>query len=100
MITILLIIAAAIFKSIADTIAHHKDISIFKGIFWGQDGPFFPGTKYRVDGWHLSNSGMIVAFILVAVFHEPFSKWWVEVPLFGGLFIIVFNVFYNKVWLK
>jgi len=100
MATILLIIAAAIFKAVSNTIAHHKDISIFKGDFWSQDGPFIPHTRYKFDGWHISNSLMIVSFIVGAVVHEPILKWYFEVPLLGGIFIIVFNVFYEKVFIK
>lgn len=103
--SILFIILAAIFKAIADTLVHHFDTSVFKykdrrfwdaSISW-QYAHYLRFTKYKIDGWHLANSGMIVCFCLAFVFHHPFLKWWIELLITGVLFNVVFNLFYNKI---
>ena len=98
MIAATLILLAAICKAIADTIAHHKSTSIFKrSKFWSNGGKMLPGTKYRFDGWHLSNSGMIICFIVAAVLHDPILAWYWEILIGGAVFNLVFNLFYNKI---
>lgn len=98
MITAALILLAAICKAIADTIAHHKSTSIFKrSKFWSNGGKMLPGTKYRFDGWHISNSSMIIFFVVAAVLHEPVLAWYLEIPIAGIGFNLVFNIFYNKI---
>lgn len=98
MIGAILILLAAICKAIADTIAHHKDTSIFKkSKFWSNGGKIVKGTKYRFDGWHLSNSLMIICFVVAAVLHEPVLAWYWEILIGGALFNLGFNAFYNKI---
>lgn len=98
MIGAILILLAAICKAISDTIAHHKDTSIFKtSKFWSNGGKIIPGTKYKLDGWHLSNSFMIVCFIAAAVLHRPVFAWYWEIAIGGVVFNLCFNVFYNKI---
>ena len=103
--SILFIILAAIFKAIADTLVHHFDTSVFKykdrrfwdpSISW-QYAHRLRFTSYPVDGWHISNSAMIVSFCLAIVFHHPVLKWWLELLIAGTLFNLVFNIFYNKI---
>lgn len=94
MIALLLITFAAICKAVADTIAHHYYDSVFNGKkFFNPNiqGKKLPFTNYPFDGWHLANSGMIFFFLLAA-----FS---ISLKFLIGsiLFIIVFNVFYNKI---
>jgi hypothetical protein len=102
MITAVLICLAAIFKAVADTIAHHKERSIFaKSRFWSNGtGKHLPFTKYPFDGWHIANSLMIASFIAGCVLHRPLLTWFVEIPVYGAGFIAVFNLFYNKILLK
>jgi hypothetical protein len=95
---------AALFKSVADTLQHHYDTSIFKHKapkFWNpaisyRYVKFLPLTKYRPDGWHLANSAMIVCFVCAAVLHRPVLAWYYEILIGGAWFIVVFNTFYNK----
>lgn len=92
----ILIIIAAISKAIADTIEHHFDTSVFRhSKFWVNGGKVIFG-KYKLDGWHLSNSIMISAFITALCFHSPLAWYWL---FFGGglVFNIIFNIFYNKI---
>jgi hypothetical protein len=97
MIALLLITFAAICKAVADTIAHHLDTSIFRhSRFWINGGKIIFG-KYKFDGWHLSNSAMIIAFVFASVFHTPILKWYYEIAIAGVVFNLTFNVFYNKI---
>lgn len=95
---IVCIVVAAICKATADTISPRKSQLSKKGDFWNitKQGKFFPFTKYPMDGWHIFNSAMIVAFIVSGVFTVPY-QWYYVIPTEGILFIIVFNLFYNKV---
>lgn len=98
MIAAVLILLAAICKAVADTIAHHKSTSIFKrSKFWSNGGKILPGTKYRLDGWHISNSGMVICFVVATVLHEPVLDWYWEILIGGAVFNLVFNLFYNKI---
>lgn len=106
MIALICILLAAVCKATADTLAHHFDTSIFKKkrrSFWD---PAVSSTQaprvfnYKIDAWHLFNSGMIVFFIAAAALH-PFDRdrlqWFLEIPCAGLCFIVMFNTFYNKI---
>lgn len=112
LIHILITCAAAFFKSVADTCAHHYSTSVFRfrdPRFWnaeisGQYSHRLRFTSYPVDAWHLSTSGCLcMLFTLPAAelfFPLPIPTiWWVWVLVYivyGTLFIQVFNLFYNK----
>lgn len=108
MITLLLISLSAIFKAVADTLQHHFDSSVFAGLnpkFWNpviscDHAKFIPFTKYRLDAWHLANSGMIISFICAVVFSHPVIAWWLAIIIGGVAFNIVFNLFYNQLLVK
>jgi len=103
--SITLLILAAFFKAVADTLQHHYDISVFNkldGRWWNPEVSwkyvkFIPLTKYRLDAWHLANSLMIVSFICFGLFHESHYKWWIELIAGGILFNVVFGLFYDKI---
>jgi len=103
LVTILFISLAAFFKAIADTLAHHYDNSIFRKLpyqFWDANMSWkyikiIPFTGYRPDAWHLSNSAMIISFIMGIVFYKPHYAWWIELLASGILFNIVFGIFYK-----
>ena len=98
----LLIIAAAICKALADTVADHFDTSIFKNKyqqFWNKSISANHAKRignYKIDAWHLANSGMIICFITAAAFPPPVA-WYYFIPAGGTLFNLVFNLFYNKI---
>lgn len=105
MLSALFILLAAICKAVADTLQHHYGSSVFRfsnrrfwdpAISW-KYAKFLPLTKYRLDGWHLANSGMILFFCLAVAVHTPLLRWWIELPAAGLLFILSFNLFYNKI---
>lgn len=100
--------AMAVCKAIADTLAHHFDTSVFRSLnrkFWdpgtSTDSAYIiPGTKYKLDAWHLSWSAAIVLIILAMFFYEPITPtgfWFkvLELFIYGGIYNGVFNTFYN-----
>lgn len=100
----ILILLAAIFKAVADTLAHHFDTSVFKGkntAFWNPLHPDNDKVKkiggYPLDAWHLANSAMIFSFILAAIFNDLPFLWWLQLIGFGVLFNLVFVLFYDKI---
>ena len=106
MLTILCIVLAAFFKAVADTLADHFYVSIFRNMderFWNKAVSWkyakqIPGTAYPVDAWHLSNSGMIISFAAAIFTPAPFVwHWAIGLTAYGVLFIVVFNLFYNKI---
>jgi hypothetical protein len=99
----LLIALAAISKAVADTVAHHFDTSVFKRYkraFWDKNYSADFAKRifnYKVDAWHLANSFMIVCFVASAPFTPP-VEWYYFIPAAGFLYIVVFNLFYNKIF--
>jgi hypothetical protein len=109
MITALLIVLAAIFKALADTLQHHFDTSVFSKLnqkFWNPVVScnyvrFLPFTKYRPDAWHLANSGMIICFIAAASISDSiFSFWLINFVMLGIIFNLIFELFYGKIFIK
>lgn len=107
MISLHLIVLAAIFKSIADTLDEHFEVSIFKKLnpkWWSKNVSwkyvrFLPLTHYRPDAWHLANSAMIISFVLAVVFYQPWlGQWYYDFIAFGFAFNVTFEFFYSKVW--
>jgi hypothetical protein len=112
MLPLIFIFLAAFFKAVADTLEHHCGISIFKRLnpkFWDPDisyrhTKFLPLTRYRPDAWHLSNSLFLWSMIMIGVtmqaewiFQLP-GTWYTQVGILGAVFIVVFNLFYNKIF--
>ena len=97
-IKVVLIIIAAICKAAVDTVTHHPHTSKLWGDFWDLKikRNYVPFTKYKIDGWHLSNSLMITCFIVAGVLNG--YVWYYDIPVLGIIFILVFNLFYNKIF--
>ncbi|HYH15586.1 MAG TPA: hypothetical protein VD794_10210, partial [Flavisolibacter sp.] len=101
MLFIICITLAAICKAVADTLYHHYGTSIFSNYnekWWNPNeswkhAKFFPYTKYRVDAWHLANSGMISFFLAAGVWNDLNVYKGLEFIGAGVLFIVVFNLF-------
>jgi hypothetical protein len=106
--TLLFIFLAAVFKSIADTLQHHYYNSVFERFnqnYWNpaiswKHVKFLPFTKYRPDAWHISNSLMIVSFLLAAAFNDLAWHPVVVVVALGLWYNLIFNLFYNKIWMQ
>lgn len=99
----ILLIVAAIFKAVADTVDHHFDSSIFRRMdvtFWDRDISSNKAKRifnYKIDAWHLSQSAMIICMVFAMIFHQNKLAWYWEVVIGGTLWNIVFNTFYNKI---
>jgi hypothetical protein len=124
MLSYLLVILAALFNSVMDTLIHHHDTSIFKNYktgFWADaletswrnkyiDGDPTKGHKKLfwiinvpdafTDGWHLSKSFMIVALIAAVVLYKPLINVYVDFILLGCLWNLTFNLMYNYILRK
>ncbi len=114
LISLLLFALGAFFNAVMDTLSHHFMISIFKDkdpSFWnpwvsGNVQKFVPGTKYRIDAWHLSKSAMIISLALSAVILiggiGGDIQWWWYLLIFvlqGLVWNGTFNLFYNHLLL-
>ena len=106
MIWIMILIAlAAICKAFADTLDHHFDTSIFR---YMPRRLFDPNVihktapkifGYPLDAWHISNTIQLCCWMALPLVYKPqLSAWWMNYAAGGLLFVIVFNVFYNKVF--
>jgi hypothetical protein len=104
--TIVFIFLAGMFKAVADTLADHFYISVFKKKdpkFWDKSiswkyAKYLPLTKYKVDAWHLANTGMIVSICAAIATKPDFSLHWAFQFIAAGIiFNLSFNIFYNKI---
>lgn len=99
----ILLIAAAIFKAVADTVDHHFDTSIFRRMepkFWDRDISSNHAKNifnYKIDAWHISQSVMIGCMIAAITLHHPKLSWWMEIIIGGCIWNLTFNLFYNKI---
>lgn len=127
MISLFLIIIAAICNAIMDTLFHHYGISIFnksKSLFWSNpyttswlnkyvDRDVKKGLiKYKIlffkiekpaaftDAWHFFKSLMIITIILSIVFYKVFFTWYFDFLILGIVWNLVFSLFYNKILIK
>jgi hypothetical protein len=123
MISIIFWILAAICNAIMDTCSHHFNKSVF---FYNSffDTPnswrdkYIGGTpengrrkikiwkwkfNYPVqltDSFHLFKMLMIVFICLSIVTFKPLFNWWIDFTLFGLVWNLIFNLFYNKILIK
>lgn len=103
--TITLITLAAICKALADTLDHHFDTSVFRGKprrTWDPNVIQKTNRKifgYPLDAWHLTNSLQIAAWLALPILYRPvLPQWWMDYGAGGLLFMIAFNIFYNKIF--
>jgi hypothetical protein len=104
MIALLIISFAAICKALVDTLDHHFDTSIFRDKsrrYWDPNviqktsGQIF---GYPLDVWHITNSLQLAAWLALPFFYHPWKAWYIDYSIGGMTFIIVFNLFYNKIF--
>ena len=91
----LLVALAAFFNAVMDSMEHHSDVWP-NTPFWNTRHPENDKVKrifsYPLDGWHLAKLGMLVSlFVLIT------QVWWQGLILWG-IWILVFNFFYNIVF--
>jgi hypothetical protein len=94
----ILILLAAICNAVMDVLSFHYHSSIFRYMnesFWNPEKSwvkkFIPFTKYRLDAWHVFKS-LMICFLLLAAFGLTWKFF-----LAGAIWILTFNLFYNKV---
>lgn len=103
----LLLIIAAISKSIVDTILFHRGGKLIEWFPKWKDffdikkqGKFLPLTKYPWDGFHIFNSLMIFSFLAIPCILLPYV-WYIKLGIWvaSGLgFNVVFNLGFNKIF--
>ena len=104
MISLLFIAIAAICKALADTLDHHFDTSVFRDKprkYWDPNVIIKTSDKifgYPIDVWHVANSLQIGAWFTLALVYAPIYTWYIDLGIGGMAFIIVFNLFYNKIF--
>lgn len=55
---------------------------------------------YKIDGWHLMKSAMVVFMVLACVCFKKDAPIIVHIGIFGLLWNLTFNLFYNHLFKK
>lgn len=108
MLSIALWCLAAIFNSIMDALEEgHFQTSIFRNLnqkFWYKSESWKHAKRifgYPIDAWHLSKSAMIICLLAIAAnYITPFPYYWLNFISLGGMWNLLFNVFYNHIFKK
>ena len=89
---------------------HYFEESIFRNLnpkFWNKEVSSDHATRIfslKLDCWHLAKSGMICALMALpfaATGEKLFSlPWYWEYAAAGGWYILVFNLFYNRIFFQ
>lgn len=102
---ILLIMAAAMFNAAMDmlfSIAKFQQ-SIFRNwrvdiwceeIAWNKDNRI---GGYKLTGWHLCKSAMVICLALAIVLYNPYV-WWIDFLFIGYFWNITFSLFYDIIF--
>lgn len=121
MISLILVILAAICNAVMDVTSFHYEKSIFSKLnpkWWNPyiswknkyvnwDGgkrtekTIWLGIKYPTaltDAWHLFKSTMITLLVLAIVLYTPFINLYVDFAIIGIGWNVAFNLFYNKIF--
>lgn len=120
MISLILVMLAAICNAVMDTISFHYIKSIFSKLNRQWWDPYVSwknkyidwdrgkraektiwGIKYPTaltDAWHFFKSTMIVLMVLAIVLYTPFINPFIDFMIIGLGWNISFNLFYNKIF--
>ena len=103
MISLFLVILAAIFNAIMDTLENENFYSswfgnlnerfFYKRISWKYAKKI---GGYKLDAWHLAKSCMILSMAGAVVVHNGHG--WMPFVYIGIVWNLTFNLFYNKVF--
>lgn len=55
---------------------------------------------FKLDAWHIAKHLMIASIIMFALLYDPLFAWYIDFCILGVHWIIVFNIFYNKIFGK
>lgn len=123
MIWIIMVFLSAICNAVMDTLSHHHSTSVFKkhnSGFWADANLVSWKNKYInndpvqgrrkflgiiipvqfTDAWHFFKSLMIILFALSVVFYSQIIYIWTDFVLFGIIWNLTFNLFYNHLLKK
>jgi hypothetical protein len=103
MLSSLFIILAAIFNACMDRVENENFYtSVFKKLnknFWYKRESWETAYKifgYKFDFWHLSKSAMVISLCLAIALYVPILGT-IDFVIFGLLWNLTFNLFYNKI---
>lgn len=102
MMWLLWVAVAAVANAFMDIVENENfNQSIFKDwnpMFWYKRQSWNNARKifaYKVDGWHLAKSTMVVSLAAAAVTYEPIFNWYLDIVLFGVVWNSVFGLSYK-----
>jgi len=119
MFSLFLIILAALFNSVMDTLKFRFERSIFNRPGWWRRfcGPQSWRNKWKIilppkerflfsstflvfltDGWHFAQFVMLKAFMLAVVLYKPLVVWWADFIIFSIVYGLTFELFFSKIW--
>lgn len=52
---------------------------------------------YKIDGWHLTKSAMIICALFAVVLYKPIINKWMDMLLFGLIWNVTFTLVYHKI---
>lgn len=102
MLSLSLVIFASISNACYETLDRHFFESVFKKLnpkFWYMYESWKYAKKifgYKIDGWHLFKSAMIVALVFAIVLYKPIINWWADILIYGTTWNMTFGLFYSK----
>lgn len=95
------IVLAAFLNAVMDLLENENfSSSVFRNLnpkFWYKRESWKYAKRiggYKVDGWHLAKSAMIICFAFAIVSYDPLL-WWVDILLIGLVWNVVFNLSYK-----
>ena len=86
-----------------DKLAWHFEKSCFSELdpkFWNPNVSWKYAKKvfgYKIDAWHLFKSMMIICVVLSAINYQGIISMWVDFVLYGIIWNVIFNIYFNKV---
>lgn len=117
MISLLILIPAAIFKACQDKILFHFYTSVFSQLknqfFWDsklswynkyknndpKQGEKFLGSSgvfvFVTDGFHLTQMLFLTSMFLAIILYKPMINWWVDFIIMRFLFGAIFEIFFK-----
>lgn len=104
MISLILIMVAAIGNSMMDLLDERFESSIFKKLnpkFWSKAVSSQHAKRvfgYKIDAWHLTKSTVIILLCLAAVLYKPCTTPLIDFIIMGAAWNLPFNLFYNRIF--
>jgi hypothetical protein len=100
MITLILIIFAAILSAVQDSLAFQKDKSIFSRSvtpFWSiENGMLVRFTHFRLNAWHVCKALMIIALVVGGIMYKTMITMQADIPIYIAAWVSVYNLFFDR----